>query len=193
MDFRLVLMVAGLALVACSPQPAETTSDAAKASEGAAKPAQIAAGQVRLAGDNITITGPAGTTLAFGSPRDVVDTELARAMGPAFDRSSIDECGAGPMEFTDYSGGLRANFQDSKLVGWTLSREEDESSVMTTMNVGVGTSEQDVKKAYSVQQMTDSTLGDEFYTSDGVGGFFTSNGSGKVVESLFAGTNCFFR
>ncbi len=193
MGVRLVCFVVGLALAACTPETAEVSSDPAQVGEGFAEPAQIAAGLIRLAGDNIAVTGPAGTTLAFGSPRDVVDAELIRAMGPAQDRSSNDECGAGPIEFTDYPGGLRVNFQDSKLVGWTLWRDEDERSVLTSKGIGVGTSEQEVAEAYSIERMTDSTLGDEFYSSDGVGGFLTQNGTGKVVESLFAGTTCFFR
>ena len=193
MGIRFLSMAAVAALAACSP-PGDDASPASKqAGEGVARPAQEDAGQVRLSGDTINVTGPAGTSLAFGSPRDVVEQELARALGPATDRTENDECGAGPIGFTGFSGGLTVNFQDDKLVGWTLGREEDESPVLTVENIGVGTSEQDLAKAYSVEKMADSTLGDEFYSSQGVGGFLTANGNGKVVESLFAGTTCFFR
>lgn len=193
MGFRFVCVAAALVLAACSPEADGGSSAPAKSGEGVARPAQIAAGQVRLSGDTINVTGPAGTNLAFGSPRDVVEQELARALGPATDRTQNDECGAGPIGFTAFSGGLTVNFQDDKLVGWTLGREEGESPVRTSKDVGIGTSEQDLAKAYSVEQMAGSTLGDEFQSSEGIGGFFTPNGNGKVVESLFAGTNCFFR
>ena len=39
----------------------------------------------------------------------------------------------------------------------------------------------------------DSTLGDEFYTESGIGGFLTGENGNKSVESLYAGINCFFR
>ena len=99
------------------------------------------------------------------------------------------------MEFTNYPGGLKANFQGGKLVGWFLD-QEDGSTIRTDREIAPGSTEVAVKQAYRMER-TDSTLGDEFYSDEKIGGFFAetpaSSGDHKTVESLFAGTNCFFR
>jgi hypothetical protein len=188
---RFVCVVAGLALVACSPEVSDLSSDASKSGEGLAKPAGIEAGQIRLSGESISVTGPAGTTLAFGSPREAVDAELTRVLGPTEGRSSNDECGAGPMEFSNFTGGLSVNFQDGKLVGWFVDAADGmiETDKGLAVNVAKGAAEGN----YNLTMVTDSTLGDEFYTEEGVGGFLEGEANAARVASLYAGTNCFFR
>ncbi|MFZ1743136.1 MAG: aspartate-semialdehyde dehydrogenase [Pontixanthobacter sp.] len=148
---------------------------------------------IRLAGESIAVTGAEGLTLAFGSPRDAVEREIAAVLGKPTDKSSNEECGAGPMEFSAYQGGLTVTFQDGKLTGWYLDRDEDSRDISTSENITIGSVESALTKAYSVKPQIDSTLGDEFYTTEGVAGFLSGQGDAKVVESLFAGTNCFFR
>ena len=189
MTIRFVGVAAVLALAACSPGSNDAENTGTVTGEGVAKPSAVEAGQVRLAGDSIAVTGPLGTTLAFGSPREMVDAELTRVLGPAEDRSSNDECGAGPMEFTDYPGGLKVNFQDGKLIGWFLAQEGG-SEIKTDRDIAPGSTEADVGRAYRMERV-DSTLGDEFYSDENIGGFFEE--TTKKVDSLFAGTNCFFR
>lgn len=181
------------ALAACSPASDSTNSEPAGTETGSAKPAAVAPGMVRLGGEGLTVTGPMGTTLAFGSPRTAAEQELARALGPATDRTSLAECGAGPMDFTSYVSGLTLNFQDDRLVGWTLRREETEGPVRTDAEIAVGSSEADAIKAYAIEPVEGSTLGDEFTSAAGIGGFLSGNGGDTVVESLHAGTVCFFR
>lgn len=181
------------ALAACSPAGEGDSSAPAGTDSISAKPAAVAPGLVRLSGDGLTVTGPLGTTLAFGSPREAAEQELARVLGPASDRSTLAECGAGPMDFTSYGGGLTLNFQDERLVGWTLRREETDGPVRTDVDIAVGSSESELANAYDFEPVEDSTLGDEFNSASGVGGFLSGSGTDKVVESLRAGTTCFFR
>lgn len=190
---RYVAFGACAALAACSPASETSTSEPTRAEASNAKPPAVAPGTVRLGGEGLTVTGPMGTSLAFGSPRETVEQELARALGPATDRTSLAECGAGAMDFTSYISGLTLNFQDNQLVGWTLRREETEGPVRTDADIAVGSSEADVIKAYGIKRVENSTLGDEFTSAAGIGGFLSGSGAGTVVESLHAGTTCFFR
>ena len=193
MFVRLIGLGAFAALAACSPADDGTVPAAAESAGGSAKPAAVAPGLVRLGGDSLNVTGPSGTTLAFGSPRETVEQEMARVLGPATDRSTLAECGAGPMEFTSYVSGLTLNFQEERLVGWTLRREEADGPVRTDKDIGIGSSEADLAAVYEVGSVDGSTLGDEFTSASGVGGFLSGSGADKVVESLHAGTTCFFR
>jgi hypothetical protein len=188
---RFVCVAAGLALVSCSPEISDLSADAAKSGKGLAKPAEIEADQVRLSGENISVTGPAGTTLAFGSPREAVDAELTRVLGPAEGRDRNEEGGAGPMEFSNFPGGLSVNFQDGKLVGWFVDAAD--GMIETDKGLAVNAAKGAVEGNYNLTMVTDSTLGDEFYTEDGVGGFFEGEANAARVSSLHAGTNCFFR
>ncbi|WP_082992647.1 hypothetical protein [Erythrobacter sp. QSSC1-22B] len=188
--------VAALALAACSENAPE---DAAEGSEVAMQetpnlPADPA-GVVRLRGDGLEVTGPLGTMLTFGSQRAPVEAELAKVFSEARDAGTNTECGAGPMAFTEYPGGLTLNFQDGALVGWSLRDDEDGDSadIATAEGIALDSSEAELAEAYEVEMIADSTLGEEFTTPAGVFGFLTGEGAARQVESLHAGTNCFFR
>ncbi|MCB2085345.1 MAG: aspartate-semialdehyde dehydrogenase [Sphingomonadaceae bacterium] len=184
-----------LALAACAGEPDAESAVAGESIEpaaGEARPAGDEAGQVRLTPAGIDVTGPLGTALAFGSPRKAVESELAKILGPATLRNSNDECGAGPMEFSDFRGGLTTNFQDGRLVGWYFEGEKG-VVIATGKGITVGSPEGELVAAYNVEMQEDSTLGDEFYTESGIGGFLTGENGNKSVESLYAGINCFFR
>jgi len=190
---------AALALAGCSESAPE---DAAEGSEFTMQetpnlPADPD-GVVRLRGDGLEVTGPLGTMLTFGSLRAPVEAELAKVFGEARDAGTNTECGAGPIAFTEYPGGLTLNFQEGSLVGWSLRDGDSEiggesADVATAEGIALDSSEAELAAAYEVEMMTDSTLGEEFTTPAGIFGFLTGEGAEREVESLHAGTNCFFR
>lgn len=186
---------AALALAGCgesAPEGAAEGSDRAM-QETPNLPADPA-GVVRLRGDGLEVTGPLGTMLTFGSLRTPVEVELAKVLGEARDAGTNTECGAGPIAFTEYPGGLTLNFQEGALVGWSLRDDEGEGAdIATTEGIALDSSEAELAAAYEVEMMEGSTLGEEFTTPDGINGFLTGEGAQREVESLHAGTNCFFR
>ncbi len=182
----LFLALAGaLALAACdggaAPDPAATGETAAP----------LAANAVALRGDGLS-AGP--ESFFFAAGQSEVEAALAKALGPKLRGGENPECGAGPVTFTDYAGGLTAHFQEGKLVGWNwhLPQDGDRSATGTIALAGtvqLGAPRAAVEAAPGFAKVEGSTLGEEFALGEKLGGFIT----GDRVEMLHAGTQCFFR
>ncbi|WP_417622077.1 hypothetical protein [Parasphingorhabdus sp.] len=115
--------------------------------------------------------------------------------GPVHQNSNED-CGAGPMDSASSpTTGLTANFQDDELVGWFF--DGDGKLARTAQDITVGSTRAALEQAMPIEMYTDSTLGIEFFSGSGeagfIGGFLTDESDNAVVESLYSGTNCFFR
>lgn len=178
------MLTLSVLLAGCNPtaQPQGQQGDAGEPDKAAT---------LELTGQGLTITGPLGTTLAFGSPRAAAEAETARLVGLAEGRTENDECGAGPMQFTAYPGGLTLNFQDGKLVGWLL---EGDAPAVTDRGVGIGDPIREFAQSHSAEALADSTLGNEYYSQDsGIGAIGGEGDKSERVAILFAGLNCFFR
>ena len=180
----LTLVMATTVLAACTPA-GNASKDDAPGEQGESTPQLIVSGQ------GLAVSGPLGTTLSFGSPREAVEVETAKLAGPADGRSENDECGAGPMQFTAFPGGLTLNFQEGKLVGWFLNGA---AKVQTDKGIAIGDPIAEFVSAHNAQKDDSSTLGDEFFSeNDGMGAFGGEDTASETIASLFAGTNCFFR
>lgn len=133
--------------------------------------------------------------LAFGVPRAQAEAALANVAGKEDDRSTNEECGAGPMEFTRYDA-MTLNFQDGKFAGWFLGNEPGASFYSTPSGIAVGTTRAKAQESVAIVDLEDSTLGEEFSIGTGdhvIGGMFAAPGDSAKIDALFAGTNCFFR
>lgn len=133
--------------------------------------------------------------LAFGVPRAQAETALANVAGQADDRSTNEECGAGPLDFTRFDA-MTLNFQDGKFVGWFLGNEPGASAYSTVSGIAIGTTRAQAKQSVAIVDIEDSTLGEEFSIgggANGVGGMFAEPGDAAKIDALFAGVNCFFR
>ncbi len=179
---------AALALTGCDsgevPSPAERQ-------QGQAVPQSVAANVVELRGEGLAAGAEA---FFFAAGQTEVEAALAKALGPVLRTGSLAECGAGPMTFVDFAGGLTAHFQDNRLVGWNWHLAQDgdlpgNGSVKVAGEVQLGTPRSIVLAAPGFSLVEGSTLGEEFALGSNVGGFIT----GDAVEMLYAGTQCFFR
>ncbi len=183
----LLALVGALALVGCDSGAAP---DAA-ASGDAATQAPVAANAVELRADGLAA---GAESFFFAAGKAEVEAALAKALGPVLRSGENGECGAGPMTFTDYAGGLTAHFQDGKLVGWNWHLPQDgdraaSGTIGLAGTVQLGAPRAAIEAAAGFAKVEDSTLGEEFMISDTLGGFIT----GDRVEMLYAGTQCFFR
>ena len=111
-------------------------------------------------------------------------------------QSTNEECGAGPMESASSPAtGLTANFQDGELVGWFF--DGDGTLAHTANDITVGSTRAALEEAMPIEMQTESTLGIEFFSGSGevgfIGGFLTGDSENATIESLYSGTNCFFR
>ena len=191
------------ALAACGQPSASEPAPTAQSSEAAAAPAvpaepaqaseasQQAAPAIALDGEGLRLVDSRGSArlLAFGSDRAMAEALLPETA----ERSTIEECGAGPMQFVKH-GGLTLNMQDGKFVGWYL---EDASKLTTMDGIGLGTRRSEIEKSRALEMLEDSTLGDEFALGTledaQMFGFLDGRGANAKVTALYAGLNCFFR
>lgn len=188
MRLALVALAGMLALAGCDsgdvPSPAERQ-------QGEAPGRAVAANVVELRPEGLA-AGPEAFYFAAGQRE--VETALAKALGPALRSGSNNECGAGPITFTDFAGGLTAHFQQERLVGWNwhLSQDGDRPArgvvkLAGAVQLGSPRSLAEATPGYALVE--GSTLGEEFALGQRIGGFI----GGDAVEMLYAGTQCFFR
>lgn len=180
-----------LALAACSEAEAPAAA-AAPATVPTATPAPAQTeGGLSIEGEGLRLFSASGsaTPIPFGTPQANVLTAVTASVGGTTPEVSTNsECGEGPVQFATFSNGLKLAFQDDKFAGWFM----DKAGLTTTDGVGVGTTRAALEDARTVEIDAESTLGVEF-TSGDIGGFLTADGAAGTVESLYAGTTCFFR
>lgn len=189
-------------LAACKPAadsaPAEKEPAALPVPEAKADGPAAATTAIGLDGQGLRFVDKVNgktSLLAFGVPRSQAEEALARVMGKESDRSSNEECGAGPMDFSRYDA-MTLNFQDGKFAGWFLGNEPGADQYSTMSGIAVGTSRAEAAASVRLVAIEDSTLGEEFSLGEGeraVGGMFAAPGDSAKIDALFAGVNCFFR
>ena len=205
MHRAVILLAAALGLAACqnSAEPvvpqdgiATGSSEALQVEASGPDAAEpVAAPKIALDGEGLRFVGQTGTTrlIAFGTPRALIEKAAAAALGSEGKRGALEECGAGPMQFTTFAG-LKLNFRDDEFLGWTA---ENDTKLTTMDGIGPGTRRSEVEAARTLTMTPDSTLGAEFSLGDpeqhAIGGFFESSDKAASVASLYAGLTCFFR
>jgi hypothetical protein len=151
----------------------------------------IAANAVELRSEGLAAGAEA---FFFAAGQQEVETALAKSLGPVLRTGANNECGAGPVTFTDFAGGLTVHFQEGRLVGWNwhLAQDGDTPATGTVKLAGdvqVGSARKLAEAAPGYAEVEGSTLGEEFALGERIGGFITAD----KVEMLYAGTQCFFR
>nr|WP_137678174.1 hypothetical protein [Parerythrobacter lutipelagi] len=176
---RLFVLGAGLALGACELNAA-----------GSAVPDEASA--IEVSGQGIGWNGSGASMLiSFGATQSEIEELLVADLQNRPATASNEECGAGPMQFSTFDNGLVLNFQDGEFVGWFL---DGESPVKTDKGVRTGDPIGSFASAHGAEEMAESTLGIEYYSSaEGIGALAGENPEDARVEALYAGTQCFFR
>ena len=189
-----------LGLVACSP-PASDTPAAPAAPAGPAAPppsgpAPAATGKAAVAldpGGLMIVIADTGSTrmLDFGLPQAQVIEIVTRVAGAPEPVTTNSECGAGPMQFAEFPGGLTLLFQDDRLAGWSVG-PGGSGKPSTMSGVGVGSTRSDLVAAYSGVEVSETSLGQEF-SAGGLYGVLDGPGAAGKIEVMWAGTSCVFR
>ena len=181
----------GLALIGLAACDSGQVPPPSQQQELRAPSPSVEANAVELRGDGLS----AGTeAFYFAAGKSEVEMALAKVLGEASNSGENLECGAGPMQYTDFPGGVTANFQDGSLVGWIWRMPQDGDAVSDIEisipgEVQLGTSAAEAEAANGFDLIEDSTLDGEFSLGDKMGGFV----EGEEVSMLYAGVQCFFR
>lgn len=185
----LAALAFALALAGCDsgdvPSPAERRQG------GEAAQAPLADNAVELRGEGLVAGAEA---FYFAAGQREVEAGLERALGAPLRTGENRECGAGPMTFVDFAGGLTAHFQSERLVGWNWHLPQDgdraaSGTVRLAGDVQIGSPRAAATSAPGFSAIEGSTLGEEFALGNRIGGFI----EGDAVSMLYAGTQCFFR
>jgi hypothetical protein len=146
-----------------------------------------------LAGDGLTLidrVGGRARTIAFGIPRDEAVPLIAAARGDVGAEGENAECGAGPLEYANFAGGLVLSFQDDKFVGWRVGKR-GEARLATAAGIHLGSTRRELDAAGGAEVVA-SSLGTEF-SHGGLSGLLDSEGDAAKVTDLWAGTTCIMR
>lgn len=190
---RLVLAAAlTLALAACDKPAATPAAPAAPAPAAApAAPATPAMPlKLALTGEGLTVVAESGSTQLLAFSRDKGQTLITMTrVEPAPGVETVNsECGAGPLTFVEWPGGLTLLFQEDRFAGWTM----DKAGLTTMDGIGVGSTRAELLAARPATTVEESTLGTEFAVAD-MGGLFDGKGPDAKVTHLWAGVTCMFR
>ncbi len=183
------LVFAALALAACDSGAVPSPAQRQIQQNAVPVPAENA---VMLDGQGVRL---GGRTHYFSAEQSLVERDLAKAIGAPEASDVNEECGAGPIAYSNFSGGLTVNFQNGRLVGWSIDEgidggvAEAQSKVRVAGDVQVGTVRSAAQAAPGYSIIAGSTLGEEFALGAQIGGFIEDD----AVSMLYAGTQCFFR
>lgn len=157
-----------------------------------ANEAAAATPTLNLAPDGVSLVLENGSSrnATFGMGRDVVVTMVTAALGKPTDTGRNEECGQGPVDTTDFKGGLSLSFQDGKFVGWDLDGR-DKGTYTTVAGIGIGSTLKQIRDVMTVT-VEESTLGIEFAAGE-LSGLLTSDKADGKVTNLWAGSVCQFR
>ena len=177
----LVLVSAALVLAGCDSGDVPSPSEQA---ELRSSTPQVAADEVVLRPDGLIAGAEA---FYFSAGQREVEAAIARALGKASDSGENDECGAGPIAYSTFPGGLTVNFQNDVLVGWFWNDEAENIELVGDISLGAEREKIEAEEGFAM--IEGSTLGEEFSLGDRIGGFFEED----RLAMLYSGTQCFFR
>jgi len=127
----------------------------------------------------------------FGLPKAQTLEIITRVAGAPGPETTNAECGAGPMQFVDYPGGLTLLFQNDSFAGWSVGK--DSQGRQSTMNgVGVGSTRSQLVAAFTGVTVEETSLGQEF-SAAGLSGVLSGPDANATIETMWAGTSCVFR
>ncbi|EDL50517.1 hypothetical protein [Erythrobacter sp. SD-21] len=138
-----------------------------------------------------------GQGIQFGAQREEVDAAFQQAFGNAPERSTNQDCGAGPMEFSRF-GPLQLGFMDGRFAGWYLQESPiggagAKDGVATSDGVRPGvTLLSDLKSERPVREL-ETTIDGEFQYETMDYGTVTGFADGDGIAALQAGIGCVFR
>lgn len=108
---------------------------------------------------------------------------------PPVAQGTMEECGAGPIDFAIFGNGMTLHFQDGAFVGWATAPGAE---ARFADGRGIGSKVADIETVAGPVEAFESSIGNEF-AADDVFGIASGPGTNATVEMLWSGVSCIFR
>lgn len=183
------LLALGLVLTGCSGSstPSSSPSAAAASPDAGSTQAPVGQGTLVLRGDGLALRTPEGVQMIpFGSGTSVVAPALAASLGEP--QPLATECGQGVRDTLGVEG-FDVLFDEDEFVGW----DEASGRLATEDGLKIGSTRAQVQAALPDAAFTTATLGPEFSSSSGLGGFLDGEAPTSLVVGLTGGESCVVR
>ncbi|RYY29282.1 MAG: hypothetical protein EOP62_00085 [Sphingomonadales bacterium] len=172
-----------------APEPVANTSVTANATVS-----ETAVPALNLAPDELTLVLEGGSArhVTFGMDKAMATQMITAALGSPIEQATLEDCGAGKLDYANFRQGLSLYFQDGKFQGWDLDGREN-GKFQTANGIGIGTTRKQVEGLGSVLEMQpESTIGHEFMIGE-MSGLLSDTTPGGKVTNLWAGVSCIAR
>jgi hypothetical protein len=128
--------------------------------------------------------------ISFGDLATTASAAVTAVYGRPTLVTTLEECGAGPLEVTVFDG-LSLAAQENKFVGWSLDGRGGQPLPSSQSGIRIGSTRRSIEKAHRIVAF-ESSLGTEF-TADGFTGLLSGAGATARVTHLWAGATCIMR
>lgn len=184
---RLLTLAATVALLAPLTACSSGDDEPVAAPSSATPSAEAQAGRLVLRGDGLAfVAGGETTMLPFGSGTSVVVPAIAASLGEP--QPLAVECGQGVRDTVGVNG-FDVIFDEDKMVGW----DESGAGLSTDKGVKLGTTKQQLQQLLPDATFETTTLGPEFRSPSGLGGFLEGETPQSIVVGLTGGESCVAR
>ncbi len=194
----LPVLLCALLITACAAPEAPEAPDAPEpvaeaAPEAPAEPEAPAGLFLGLSGDGIqVIDGNTGSArmIAFETGREQVQTVVTNLLGEPSTSGVNEECGAGPLGYTNWPNGFTLHFAEHSFVGWAYGANADDANLTNMAGIGIGSTLADIEEVMTVN-IEDTTIGP---LAD-VGGMYsvlTGTDATAEITDMWAGVGCVF-
>ena len=128
--------------------------------------------------------------LAFGTPEADVLASLESVRGPA-GKGVNQDCGAGLVQYANWSDGLSLVFQNGEFAGWGLDRRASRA-LATANGVGPGMTRSALADSFGSVTFRNTNLGVEFAAGE-IFGVLEGSGPEAKITDMWAGVSCVAR
>lgn len=122
-------------------------------------------------------------------PQDDTLKIAIKLWGEPSDEGAIEECDAGPLEYSTFDNGLLLYFQADTFVGWTTF---DKTAAPLRNGFGIGSEVGEAAFFAGEVEIEETSIGYEFWGDD-LSGLASSPDPRGLVESYWSGVSCIFR
>lgn len=139
----------------------------------------------------LTAADAAPDFIPFGHAAADVNRIAGHYWWKPLDRGRMEECGAGPLDFTTYPNGVVLYFDYGVFAGWAMGQRAEARAVPGDLAIGITT--RTLREVFGDIAITKTSLGSEFMAGTDLYGVLSGPAEDDQLLSLWSGVSCVFR